>query len=72
LVTALYFPGQYLETDVVFGASPELVADEKTSDPEAPAKGLPSVHFDFTLARAGSIDAAGGRVGADPTKLSHG
>jgi catechol 1,2-dioxygenase/hydroxyquinol 1,2-dioxygenase len=69
LVTALYFPGPYLETDVVFGASPELVADEKISDAEAPAKGLPTVHFDFTLARACSVDAAGGRVGADPTKL---
>ena len=69
LVTALYFAGPYLETDVVFGASPELVANEKTSDPQAPVKGLPSVHFDFTLARAGSVDAAGGRVGADPTKL---
>ncbi|HEY2464137.1 MAG TPA: dioxygenase [Steroidobacteraceae bacterium] len=69
LVTALYFPGQYLETDVVFGASPELVANEKAGDPEAPAKGLPSVHFDFTLARAGRVDAAGGRVGADPSKL---
>lgn len=69
LVTALYFPGPYLETDVVFGASPELVAKERTADPEAPANGLPSVHFDFTLARAGSVDAAGGRVGADPTKL---
>jgi protocatechuate 3,4-dioxygenase beta subunit len=69
LVTALYFPGPYLESDVVFGASPELVANEKTSDPEAPAKGLPSVHFDFTLARAGSVDSAGGRVGADPGKL---
>ena len=69
LVTALYFPGQYLESDVVFGASPELVANEKTGDPEAPVKGLSSVHFDFTLARAGSLDAAGGRVGADPTKL---
>jgi hydroxyquinol 1,2-dioxygenase len=69
LVTALYFPGQYLETDVVFGASPELVANERTGDPEAPVKGLRSVHFDFTLARAGSVDAAGGRVGADPTKL---
>jgi hydroxyquinol 1,2-dioxygenase len=69
LVTALYFPGQYLETDVVFGASPELVAHEKTSDGEAPAKGFSSVHFDFTLARAGSLDAAGGRVGADPGKL---
>lgn len=69
LVTALYFRGQYLKTDVVFGASPELVANEKASDPEAPATGLPSVHFDFTLARAGSVDAVGGRVGADPTKL---
>jgi hydroxyquinol 1,2-dioxygenase len=69
LVTALYFPGQYLETDVVFGASPELVAHEITNDPEAPASGLPSVHFDFTLARAGTMDAAGGRVGADPGKL---
>jgi hydroxyquinol 1,2-dioxygenase len=69
LVTALYFAGPYLETDVVFGASPELVAKEKIADPEAPAKDLPSVHFDFTLARAGSKDAAGGRVGADPTKL---
>ena len=69
LVTALYFPGQYLEADVVFGASPELLTNEKTNDPEAPVKGLPSVHFDFTLARAGSVDAAGSRVGADPTQL---
>jgi len=74
LVTALYFPGQYLESDVVFGASPDLIANEKMSDPEAPATGLPSVHFDFTLARAGSVDvggghAGGGRVGADPARL---
>lgn len=69
LVTALYFLGPYLETDVVFGASPELVANEKPSDPQAPAKGLPSVHFDFTLTSADSVDASGGRVGADPTKL---
>jgi catechol 1,2-dioxygenase/hydroxyquinol 1,2-dioxygenase len=69
LVTALYFRGQYLETDVVFGASPELVANEKANDGQAPVQGLPSVHFDFSLARAGSVDLAGGRVGADPTKL---
>lgn len=69
LVTALYFRDQYVETDVVFGASPELVVNEKAVDPQAPVQGLPSVHFDFTLARAGAIDAAGGRVGADPTKL---
>lgn len=70
LVTALYFTDQYFETDVVFGASPGLVAKEATGDPDAPVKGLPSVHFDFTLARAGSVDTAGGRVGADPTKLA--
>jgi hydroxyquinol 1,2-dioxygenase len=70
LVTALYFPGRYLETDVVFGASPELVVTEKASDPEAPLQGLPSVRFDFALAREGSADFAGGRVGADPTQLA--
>jgi catechol 1,2-dioxygenase/hydroxyquinol 1,2-dioxygenase len=66
LITALYFPDCYLETDVVFGASPELVIKEKINDPEAPMKGLASVHFDFTLAREGSADIASGRVGADP------
>ena len=70
LVTALYFPGRYLETDVVFGASPELVVKDQAHDPDAPVKNLPSVHFDFTLAHAGSVDVAGGRVGADPTRLT--
>lgn len=69
LVTALYFPDQYLETDVVFGASPELVVNEKAVDPQSPVQGLPSVRYDFTLARAGAVDAAGGRVGADPTRF---
>jgi hydroxyquinol 1,2-dioxygenase len=69
LVTALYFPDRYLESDVVFGASPELVVKEAADDPQAPVKGLPSVHFDFALARAGSADLASGRVGADPTLL---
>ena len=66
LVTALYFPDEYVETDVVFGSSPDLIAREKAADPEAPMKGLPSVRFDFTLARAGTADTSGGRVGADP------
>lgn len=70
LITALYFPDRYLETDVVFGASPELVIKEKINDPEAPMKGLASVHFDFTLAREGSADIASGRVGADPRTLN--
>jgi protocatechuate 3,4-dioxygenase beta subunit len=69
LVTALYFPDRYLETDVVFGASPELVVNERANDPQAPVQGLPSVHFEFALAREGSVDHTGGRVGADPTRL---
>jgi hydroxyquinol 1,2-dioxygenase len=69
MVTALYFPDQYLETDVVFGASPELVVKEQANDPLAPVQGLSSVHFDFALARAGSVDLKGGRVGADPSKI---
>ena len=69
LVTALYFPGRYLETDVVFGASPELVVHEKAVDADAPLQGVASVHFDFTLAREGSADRASGRVGADPSKV---
>jgi len=69
LVTALYFPDEYVETDVVFGSSPDLIAREKAADPDAPMKGLPSVRFDFTLARAGTADTAGGRVGADPAAV---
>jgi hypothetical protein len=41
-------------------------------DPVTQLAQLPSVYFDFMMARAGSVDAAGGRVGADPTKLLHG
>lgn len=70
LVTALYFRDRYLETDVVFGASPSLIVSEQSNDPQAPLQGLVSVRFDFTLARAGSVDSASGRVGADPTKLA--
>jgi protocatechuate 3,4-dioxygenase beta subunit len=69
LVTALYFSDRYLDTDVVFGASPELVVSESASDPQAPMQGLPSVRFDFALALEGSVEHAGGRVGADPTRL---
>lgn len=69
LVTALYFRDQYLETDVVFGASPDLVATEKANDPQAPIRGLPSVHFDFSLAREGTAEVGTGRVGADPSKV---
>jgi protocatechuate 3,4-dioxygenase beta subunit len=69
LVTALYFPDEYVETDVVFGSSPDLIAREVAADPEAPINGLSSVRFDFSLARAGSADMSGGRVGADPAAV---
>lgn len=69
LVTALYFPDEYVETDVVFGSSPDLIARENPGDPAAPLKGLPSVRFDFSLARAGTADKASGRVGADPAAI---
>ena len=67
LVTALYLAGdEHLEDDVVFGASGDLVAEVKASDPASPIKGLPSIHFDFSLARETRGRPQAGRVGADP------
>jgi protocatechuate 3,4-dioxygenase beta subunit len=71
LVTALYLAGdEHLEDDVVFGASGDLVVDVKNDDPACPIKGLPSVHFDFSLARESEADKKAGRVGADPAKIT--
>jgi catechol 1,2-dioxygenase/hydroxyquinol 1,2-dioxygenase len=73
LVTALYIAGDaHLEDDVVFGASGDLVAEVKSSDPSAPIKGLPSIHFDFSLARETEADRKAGRVGADPAQITAG
>jgi len=71
LVTALYLAGdEHLEDDVVFGASGDLVVDVKSDDPGCPIEGLPSVHFDFSLARESEADKTAGRVGADPAKIT--
>jgi protocatechuate 3,4-dioxygenase beta subunit len=71
LVTALYFEGdEHLADDVVFGASADLVVREEQNDPGCPIKGLPSVYFDFALARESEADRASGRVGADPSKVA--
>jgi protocatechuate 3,4-dioxygenase beta subunit len=71
LVTALYLAGdQHLEDDVVFGASGDLVVEVKDNDPASPVKGLPSVHFDFSLARETEADRKAGRVGADPAQVT--
>jgi protocatechuate 3,4-dioxygenase beta subunit len=73
LVTALYLAGdEHLEDDVVFGASGDLVAHVKDGDPASPLKGLPSIHFDFNLARETPADKLGGRVGADPAAVTAG
>ena len=73
LVTALYLAGdEHLEDDVVFGASGDLVAEVKDNDPACPIKGLPSIHFDFALARESEADRRAGRVGADPAAVTAG
>jgi protocatechuate 3,4-dioxygenase beta subunit len=76
LVTALYIAGdEHLDDDVVFGASGDLVVEVNDNDPSSPVKGVPSVHFDFSLARESEADRRAGRVGADPgqvTKSSNG
>ena len=71
LVTALYLEGdEHLEDDVVFGASADLVERLEQNDPNCPIQGLPSIHFDFSLARVSEADRTGGRVGADPAKVA--
>jgi|RhiMetdeSRZDD1v2_1073273.scaffolds.fasta_scaffold521700_2 protocatechuate 3,4-dioxygenase beta subunit len=73
LVTALYLAGdEHLEDDVVFGASGDLVAYVKENDPASPIKGLPSIHFDFSLSRETEADRLGGRVGGDPGAITKG
>ena len=67
LVTALYLAGdEHLEDDVVFGASGDLVAEVKDSDPASPMQGLPSIHFDFSLARETEADR--GPAASAPTR----
>jgi hydroxyquinol 1,2-dioxygenase len=73
LVTALYIAGDaHLEDDVVFGASGDLVAEVKDGDPASPIKGMPSIHFDFSLARESEADRRAGRVGGDPAAITKG
>ncbi len=56
----------------MFGASGDLIAEEKANDPNSPMKGLPSIHFDFSLARETEADRKAGRVGADPGAITAG
>jgi hydroxyquinol 1,2-dioxygenase len=73
LVTALYIAGdEHLDDDVVFGASGDLVAEVKDNDLASPIPHVPSVHFDFKLARESEADRRAGRVGADPGQVTEG
>ena len=68
LVTALYFGDDpHIDSDTVFGVSRPLVVGAVADDPAAPARGIPSVRYDFQLARAAG--AGSGRVGADPKQV---
>lgn len=69
VVTALYLSGdEHLETDTVFGVNDSLIADVNAQDPNAPIKGMPSIHFNFQLAAAAKDGM--GRVGADPSQIT--
>lgn len=68
LVTALYLADdRHIDSDTVFGVSRVLVVSPREADPDAPIPGLPSIRYDFSLARA--ANDATGRVGADPAQI---
>lgn len=69
LITAIYLPGQYLETDTVFGAAGDLVVEVNENDTSSPIPGLPAINFNLTLAREG-VKSGTGRMGADPSKIA--
>jgi hydroxyquinol 1,2-dioxygenase len=69
LVTALYMAGdEHIDSDTVFGVVETLIAKVNHNDANAPLP-LPSIHYDFQLARATAKDRSG-RVGADPAQIT--
>ena len=67
-ITALYMADdEHIGSDTVFGASESLTTLPKANDPASPFRGMPSIHFDFTLASTEA--ASSGRVGADPSEI---
>ena len=68
LVTALYLGDDpHVDSDTVFGVSGALVVAPAVDDPAAPIRGLPSIRYDFRLAR--EAGAGSNRVGADPKQI---
>lgn len=69
LVTALYIEDdEHIHSDTVFGVSDSLITRMNKNDPASPFPNLPSIRFDFRLARASARDLSG-RVGADPSAV---
>lgn len=70
LVTALYLgKDEHIDSDTVFGVTETLVTETTANDPSSPFPNLPSIRFDFTLAKATAMDESG-RVGADPSQIT--
>lgn len=70
LVTALYIRGdEHIDSDTVFGVSESLITAVNRNDPASPFPDLPSIRYDFLLAKASAKDVSG-RVGADPSRIT--
>jgi hydroxyquinol 1,2-dioxygenase len=70
LVTALYIAGDdHIDSDTVFGVSDSLITSVNKNDPSSPFPNLPSIRYDFQLAKASAKDHSG-RVGADPSQIT--
>jgi hydroxyquinol 1,2-dioxygenase len=70
LVTALYLGDDpNIDSDTVFGVSESLVVRPRPGVEGAPDPALPSVRYDFQIARRAAHDTTG-RVGADPSRIA--
>jgi len=70
LVTALYLAEDaHIESDTVFGVSRSLVVSPTRGLEGARRPDLPGIRYDFRLSRLGADEPAGGRVGADPSRI---
>ena len=70
LVTALYIAGDaHIDSDTVFGVDESLITSVNKNDPSSPFPNLPSIRYDFRLAKASAKDVSG-RVGADPSQIT--
>ena len=70
LVTGFYLGyDSNIDSDTVFGVSESLVVRPRTGLEGSPDSSLPSVQYDFRVARRAEHDKSG-RVGADPSKIA--